>query len=77
MNERTEKAPTLIATGTYLEFDKKVLFHFPFTLINMTSSSNIDDDDGPALVAARRSGVRHTVLIANRALLSDHDKSLI
>jgi hypothetical protein len=61
MNERIEKAPTLIATCTYLEFDKKALFLCPFTLINMTSSSNIDDDDELALVAARRSGVRHTV----------------
>jgi hypothetical protein len=61
MKERIETAPTLIATGTYLEFDKKGLFLFPLTLINMTSSSNIDDDDEPALVAARRSGVRHTV----------------
>jgi hypothetical protein len=50
-DKKIETAPTLIATGIY---HKKGLLQFPLTLINMTSSSTIDDDDGePALLAAR------------------------
>jgi hypothetical protein len=42
----------------------------------MTSSSNIDDDDEPALVAARRSGVRHTVLIEHFSPITTRASSI-